>query len=63
MTLNEAFAEAKRRWRWGSVRGPGDEGEGCKVGYVPFGSFRLTVYGTGATWEEAFADADANDHV
>lgn len=60
MTRTEAAEEARRRFgRYGTVRVGGDlKNPTFHVGRVPFGSFGMDVYGSGASWEEAFANAD-----
>ena len=64
MTKKEAIAEAKRQWPRGDVRvNKHEHFKRYTVGYVsnvlPIGDGPdwFVVKGTGATWEDAFADA------
>ena len=48
----EALVEARKRWGRGAMARIGPNTHWCCVGPA------LKVYGTGLSWEQAFADAD-----
>ncbi len=66
MTHDQATAEAKSRWgcRARAVHYPrhGSTSFVCIVGRTERGTF-FCVRGHGATWEDAFADADKDEAV
>ena len=68
MTDRQAEREARRRWgedhmAWHHAYAPPADGFHCLVGKMR-GDIRdyWQVYGRGATWKQAFADADARGY-
>lgn len=60
MTQQEALQEAQRRWGQEAVAIAYPQGI-CEVNSNPY-SKKPWVYGTGNSWEAAFADADRREN-